>query len=276
MMQNKTKLDVPSKQVKGSKQSSLKTSKSLKLANVSNSSKAKHADKSLRIIILIPAFNEAKVIGDVIQKIKKHGYPNIVVIDDKSTDETAAVAKSAGAKVITHKVNLGAGGATRTGLEYAKTHKFDYAVTLDADGQHDPAEIKKLLEVAPHYDVVIGSRMIKPKGMPFPRLILNFGGSVFTWILYGVYVKDSQSGFKVFNKNALHKIKIIMTRFEFCSELLYRIRKAKLSFVEVPIRTIYTEYSLSKGQHALNALKMIWRMIIWRFRLRSLEKQEQK
>jgi UDP-N-acetylglucosamine---dolichyl-phosphate N-acetylglucosaminyltransferase len=228
------------------------------------------------VLIIIPAYNEAKVVADVISKTRACGYQNILVIDDKSTDKTAQVAKKAGAKVITHKVNLGAGGATRTGLDYAKTHKFAYVVTLDADGQHDPNDIKRLLEVAPNYDVVIGSRMIRPKGMPFPRLVLNIGGSIFTWLLYGIYVKDSQSGFKVFNKKAISTIKIVMTRFEFCSELLYRIRKAKLKFTEVPIRTIYTEYSLSKGQHALNALKMLWRMIIWRFRLRTLEREQQK
>lgn len=219
------------------------------------------------VIIIIPAYNESTVIADVVSRVKKEGYENVVVIDDCSTDNTAQEAKKAGAKVITHKLNQGAGGATRTGLQYAMKQKVDYAITLDADGQHDPKDIPKLVNAAKKYDVVIGSRMIKSKGMPLRRKVLNTGGSILTFLLYGLYVRDSQSGFKLFTKKALPHIKITQNRFEFCSEIIYRIKKGKLSYTEVPIKTIYTPYSLSKGQHTFNALFMLKRMIWTRFRL---------
>lgn len=213
------------------------------------------------ILIVIPAYNEATVIAEVIKNIKKEGYTNIVVIDDCSKDTTAKEAKKAGATVISHKKNQGAGAATRTGLKYAYDENYDYAITMDADGQHDAKDIKTLVRAGEKYDVVIGSRMLNTKGMPLKRKLLNFGGSILTLLIYGLYVKDSQSGFKLFTRNALPNIRITQNGFEFCSEIIYRIRKANLSYIEVPISTIYTEYSLSKGQHGFNGIKMALRMI---------------
>src|SRR5690606_14383877 len=124
---------------------------------------------------------------------------------------------------------------------------------------HDPNEIERLLKQAPNYDVVIGSRMINSKGMPITRRIINKIGSFITFILYGIYVKDSQSGFKVFNKKAMKSIEIKFDRYEFCSEVLHEIRKKKLSYTEVPITAIYTDYSLSKGQNLGNGFKMVYK-----------------
>ncbi len=214
--------------------------------------------------IIIPAYNEATVIANVITKIKKERFKNIIVVDDCSTDNTRTIAQKNGAIVVRHVINRGAGAATKTGIEYAKTQNADYVVTIDADGQHDPSEIKSLLKQAPKYDVVIGSRMIHAEGMPFTRRIINKIGSSITFILYGIYVKDSQSGFKIFNKKAMQNIEIKFDRYEFCSEVLHEINKKKLTYVEVPIKAIYTDYSLSKGQNIANGFKMVYKMI-WRF-----------
>lgn len=213
-------------------------------------------------LIILPAYNEEKVIANVIKGIKKEGHNKILVIDDCSSDKTGIIASKEGAIVLRHIINRGAGAATYTGLTYAKENKYDYAIVLDSDGQHDPKDIKKLIKFANKYDVVIGSRMIKPtKDMPKIRKILNWGGSIITAIFFGTYVKDSQSGFKVYNKNAINKINIHFDRFEFCSEILGEIHRNKLSVKEVPIKVIYTQHSLSKGQSFGNGFKMLARFI---------------
>jgi len=213
------------------------------------------------VFVVIPAYNEGKVISSVLQKIKKAGFSNIIVVDDCSKDNTALLAKKQQARVVKHSLNRGAGAATKTGIDAAKELGAHYVVTIDADGQHDPAEIERLLKKAPKYDVVIGSRMINSKGMPISRKILNWGGSIITFLFYGIHVRDSQSGFKVFNRKAIENIEIKFDRFEFCSEVLHEIQKKKLTYTEVPISVIYTEYSLSKGQHISNGFRMIFRMI---------------
>ncbi len=216
------------------------------------------------VYVVIPAYNEASVIGSVIDSIKKEGFTNIIVVDDCSTDDTFAIAFKKNVTVLRHIINRGAGAATKTGLDFARTQKADFVVTIDADGQHDPTEIKRLVKKASTYDVVIGSRLINPKGMPFSRKLVNKIGSIITYILYGIYVRDSQSGFKLFTKRALEKIEIKFDRYEFCSEVLHEIKQKKLTFIEVPITPIYTEYSLSKGQHFTNGFRMVFKMI-WRF-----------
>lgn len=212
--------------------------------------------------IVIPAFNESKVIAKVISDVKKEGFKNIIVVDDCSKDNTSKVAKKSGATVARHEVNRGAGAATKTGFDLAKSLSAKFVVTIDADGQHDPKDITRLLPASEKYDVIIGSRMINPKGMPFTRKLFNRVGSLITFILYGIYVRDSQTGFKIFNKKALDKIEINFDRYEFCSEVLHEISRNKLTYKEIPIKVIYTEYSLSKGQNFSNGIRMVFKMIM--------------
>jgi len=217
----------------------------------------------MKTLIIIPAYNEGTRITKVLTKLKKQGYEDVVVIDDGSKDNTSKVSKKAGVKVLRHVVNLGAGAATKTGLAYARINNYDYAVLIDADGQHAPEEVSKLLKQAPKYDVVIGSRLIgtETKNMPLIRRFLNKGGSIVTKILFGLYVRDSQSGFKVLNKKAINKIKLTFNGFEFCSEIIGEIKRNKLSFKEIPIKVIYTEESLAKGQTFFNGIKMIIKIL---------------
>lgn len=215
-----------------------------------------------KTLIALPAFNEEKVIEKVINDIKKEGYEEILVVDDSSKDNTSKKALNSGAKVLTHPVNRGAGGATATAIEYAKRNKYDYLVLMDSDGQHSPKDIKKLLRESKNHDVIIGSRMINSKGMPLSRRILNSGGSMITWALFGLYVKDSQSGFKILNRKAIEMINITYDRYEFCSEIIGEIYSKKLKHKEVPIKVIYTDHSIAKGQSFMNGIKMILRFIL--------------
>jgi glycosyltransferase involved in cell wall biosynthesis len=222
----------------------------------------------MHLVIIIPAYNEAKVIGTVINglpKTLKHITKiTPLVIDDHSNDGTRPVAKAHGARCIRHSINLGAGGATITGLEAARRYNADIAVTMDADGQHDPKDIAKIIKpiINKEVEVVIGSRLkIPSREMPpykrFGNWLLNF----VTFIFFGIWVSDSQSGFKAFSRHALDSIKLSSNGYEFCSEIIGEIRDKKLTYAEVPIHVIYTEYSKSKGQPALNAINIFFGLL---------------
>ncbi|MGE0792839.1 MAG: glycosyltransferase family 2 protein [Candidatus Woesearchaeota archaeon] len=221
-----------------------------------------------KVCIVLPAYNEGKVIYKVLKEIQNEGYNNLFVINDCSKDDTEKQAKKSGAKVISHEKNKGVGAATKTGIEFVKKLNFDYFVLMDSDGQHSPKDLHKLLNYAPKYDVIIGSRLINMKGMPLHRKIFNIIGSFVTWIFFGMYVRDSQSGFKVFNKKAINKINLSYDGFEFCSEMIGEIHKNKLSFREVPIRVIYSNHSMKKGhgQNLANGIQMVWRFLKRKFK----------
>jgi glycosyltransferase involved in cell wall biosynthesis len=220
--------------------------------------------KRQKVAIILPTLNEAKVIGSVIQSIHKIFATSpysfeIVVINDGSTDDTSATARAAGATVIDHILNQGAGAATSTGLCYAKKHSFDLAVTMDADGQHDPHDALRCIDQAfkTHADLLIGSRLVDTKGMSRVKVIGNRGLSIITWLLFGVNVTDSQSGLRVFSRHALDVLEWKSTRYEFCSEMLWRAKQAKLAIHECPIKAIYTEHSTAKGQNNWNAVNIV-------------------
>lgn len=222
----------------------------------------------MHLVIVIPAYNEAKVIGSVLdnlpKQLKKVTKITPLVINDNSTDNTAAVARAHGARCVTHNMNLGAGGATLTGFEAAKKMGADLVVTLDADGQHSPDDIADVIRPITHrgYDVVIGSRLLRPsKQMPAYRRFGNWVLNGVTFLFFGIWVTDSQSGFKAFSRQALDKIELSTVGYEFCSEIIGEIKRLKLRYKEVPITTIYTDYSKMKGQSALNALNIIFGLL---------------
>lgn len=218
-----------------------------------------------QVCVIVPAYNEATVIKDVVARAKKtfgrsHLYKiDIVLIDDGSKDATATEAQKAGAVVIRHLLNSGAGSATLTGLSYAMRNDYDYAATMDADGQHAPADIirglDKLLEL--QSDLLIGSRLIDNRGMSRVKVIGNKGLSLITLLLFGINSTDSQSGLRLFSRNALEKLKWQTNGYEFCSEMLWRANQLHLKIDEFPIQAIYTEYSKSKGQNNWNAINII-------------------
>lgn len=224
----------------------------------------------MRVAIIIPAYNEGPVIKGVVDSVNevfsksKYAY-EVVVIDDKSTDDTAKKAKKA--TVISHVLNQGAGGATSTGLSYAERHDFDWAVTMDADGQHNPNDALECLRRAidGNSDLLIGSRLMDKKGMSRVKLLGNRGLSVITWLLFGVNVTDSQSGLRVFSRKALNTLEWKSTSYDFCSEMIWRAKQSKLKIGEHPIRAIYTDYSMSKGQNNWNAVNIVKTLLYRKF-----------
>ncbi len=217
-----------------------------------------------KVIILIPAFNEDPVIAEVITDIKKKGYNQILVVDDGSLDHTYRTAKETGVVVVRHFLNRGKGAAVKTGLEAAKIMNADVVVTIDADGQHNPGEIKIFLQqLKKGYDIVLGSRSFESKNMPLFNRLANKFGNLFTWLIYGLWVNDSQSGFRAFSKKALHTLNTSSDRYDYDSEVIQQISYHKLSFTEVPISVKYTQYSRNKKtkQSFLNGIKTVFSLL---------------
>ena len=213
----------------------------------------------MNLLIGIPAYNEASVIGKVLKsipgQIKGIKSIDILVVDDGSSDDTSMIAEKAGARVISHLLNRGLGGALKTILAYTRGQDYDILVTFDADGQHDGGDIPALVRplLLKKKDVVIGSRWHKGQKKPTSRLLINKLANLLTFLLYGVKTTDSQSGLRAFGKRAINSISIQTDGMEVSSEIFKEINRHNLQFVEVPIKVIYTDYSKTKGQKLTNA-----------------------
>lgn len=192
----------------------------------------------------MPAYNEERVIGEVLDALKREGWKNIIVVNDGSTDRTAAIAKSKGAIVVSHERNRGLGAAIRTGLAKAKELGASCAVTFDADGQHDPQAIRQLLKPLGDADLVIGVR--QHIGIPLHKRFGNFILNLITCLFCGV-LTDSQSGSRAFNRRALEAIRIRSDRYEVSSEIIIQAKKRGLRLAYVPVKCFYTSYSKARG-----------------------------
>lgn len=221
-----------------------------------------------RVCVIIPAYNESRVIADVVRQAKKAFSAakqfaiDVVVVNDGSKDSTAEEARKGGAIVIDHILNSGAGGATLTGLSYARQNGYELAATMDADGQHAPEDvlggIKKSDETG--VDLLIGSRLINTEGMSKTKVIGNKGLSFITRVLFGINVTDSQSGLRIYSTSALNNLTWKSAGYEFCSEMIWRAKQAHMTVLEYPIQAIYTDYSRSKGQNNWNAVNIVKRL----------------
>ncbi len=215
--------------------------------------------------IVIPAYNEETVIESVIAEVRRAGYENILVVDDGSKDATFEVAQKTGVKVLKHRLNRGKGAATKTGIEATKLFDADIIVTMDGDGQHNPSDIDRLMVPIQNKkaDVVLGTRLKNPKGMPWYKIVHNMIGNAIVWYLYGLWVSDSQSGFRAYSRYAAEHIDTKTDRYEYDSEVIREIYKHKLKYREIPIEVRYTEYSMGKlqKQSFLTGIKTFFRMV---------------
>jgi len=217
--------------------------------------------------IVIAAFNEQSSVGNVVKSLRKINYDYIVVVDDGSKDDTAAVAKAAGARIVQHCINRGQGAALQTGIDYAVNRDAEFIVTFDADGQHRVEDIPKMLKpVQEGYDISLGSRFLEDgSNVPFIRQVFLKGGAFLMWLFYGVKLTDSHNGFRVFSRKAASKVRIECDRMEHASEIIDKIGKAGLKFKEVPVMIKYTEYSKAHGQSTWNAFRILYKMIVNKF-----------
>ncbi|MHA7646524.1 glycosyltransferase family 2 protein [Nitrosopumilus sp. S4] len=194
-------------------------------------------------LVCIPAYNEESHIEDLVNQAKNH-VDKVVVCDDGSTDNTASLAKKAGATVISHKTNQGYGSAIISLFEYARNSNAQIMITLDGDGQHDPQQIPLLLNTLTDHnvDVVIGSRFLnnntqapgyRKRGIKIITSAANYGADL--------KVSDSQSGFRAYSKNAIDAIHPTEEGMSVSTEILLKISNKGLSLAEVPITISYGE-----------------------------------
>jgi glycosyltransferase involved in cell wall biosynthesis len=218
------------------------------------------------VFFVIPAFNEASSVGNVVQQVRQL-YPRVVVVDDGSTDETASEALRAGATVLVHIINRGQGAALKTGIDYALLSGADAIVTFDSDGQHRVEDVEALLKpvLSGESDVALGSRFLKGDAeIPFARRLTLKLGVLFTRVISGIKVTDTHNGFRVLSRRAAEQIRIRQDRMAHASEILDEIARLKLRYVEVPTLILYTEYSMKKGQKSSAALTIVKDFLIGR------------
>ncbi len=211
------------------------------------------------ILVILPAYNEELSIGNMVLRARQHA-DHIIVVDDGSTDHTSEVAKLAGAEIIRHTFNKGKGAALKTGFEEASRIGAKVIVTMDADGQHDPEEISKLIGpiIAGQADVVNGSRYLNGNGgnTPFYRRIGQNVLDKATNLNSGLNITDTQSGFRAFAKHALPTFKFKQSGFGIESEMLMEAANAGLKIKELGIEVRYgvncsTENPVSHGVSVL-------------------------
>lgn len=216
--------------------------------------------------ILVPAFNERPVIGNVVRELLAI-YPNVVVIDDGSVDDSFHELEQEGVTVLRHAVNLGQGAALRTGMDFALSRGAEFLVTFDGDGQHRVPDIEKLLKalVETDADIALGSRFLEePQGIPVGRWLLLRGAVTFTRLASGIRLTDAHNGLRAMRSEAARQLDITQRRMAHASEILHGIVKHDLSYVEVPVQVTYTARSRSKGQGSLDALNILFDLFIQR------------
>ncbi|MFX1565937.1 MAG: glycosyltransferase family 2 protein [Promethearchaeota archaeon] len=194
----------------------------------------------MRTCCIIPAFQESRAIKQVVDLSQRY-CPNIIVIDDGSTDNTQQIAEKAGATVLRHSQNRGKGAALRTGFNHALQMGYDIIITLDGDLQHNPHSIPRFIsKIHEGYDVVVGSRYAtRSEEMPFARKLSNLITTQALRVFFKLPVTDSQSGYRAFRKKVLEVVHVRDDGFAAETEILIDAQRAGFAITEVPIATNY-------------------------------------
>ena len=217
-----------------------------------------------RVLVIIPAFNEGKIIEDVISSVLSIGY-SLVVVDDGSRDDTYSRIAKYPCFTLRHIINLGQGAALQTGFDFGLNQtKWDVFVTFDADGQHRVEDIEVMIKpiLDNQVDVVLGSRFlgVDPENIPKSRRFFLKMATLLTRIIARIKVTDTHNGFRAFSRQALSQIDLMHNDMTHASEILSIIHDKNFNYVEVPVKIIYSKYSLAKGQTLLNGINILWDM----------------
>jgi glycosyltransferase involved in cell wall biosynthesis len=215
--------------------------------------------------IVIPLFNEATVIGSVIADLRAE-FTHVVCVDDGSTDDSAAVAEAAGARVIRHPHNLGQGAALQTGISYAREQAgAQYLVTFDADGQHRVVDAIAMIDLARADDaaIIFGSRFLDDRTKPglLKKIVLKTAVAV-TNLTTGLTLTDAHNGLRVLRVDAARAVNLKQDRMAHASEIVVQLGASKLPWREFAVEVLYTDYSKAKGQSLFNSINILVDLII--------------
>jgi glycosyltransferase involved in cell wall biosynthesis len=219
-----------------------------------------------RIFVIIPAFNEKKVIRRVVGEIMPQGHHIIVVDDGSGEDIYSEIKDLENVQYIRHKANMGQGAALQTGIELALARGADYIVTFDADGQHRSTDIPVMIEPLTNdeADIVLASRFLV-KGShnaSFLRKLLLQVGRWVNFLFTGLYLSDAHNGFRALNRVAALSIHITENRMAHATEIIAQIKRNKLRYKEVPSIVLYTDYSRSKGQTGIQSIRIFFDLVL--------------
>jgi glycosyltransferase involved in cell wall biosynthesis len=215
--------------------------------------------------LIIPLYNEATVVRDVIAEAQRT-FPNIVCVDDGSSDDSVAEALAGGAVVLRHPINLGQGAALQTGIEFARSQPgAEYFVTFDSDGQHQVADALAMvqrLRTEP-YDIIVGSRFLdgRTNASALKKLVLRLA-VMFERLSTGVRLTDAHNGLRAFNRHTAQVLNIRQNRMAHASEIVAQIGERKLRYAEQPVHIVYTDYSRGKGQSLWNSVNILSELFI--------------
>jgi len=217
------------------------------------------------IIAIIPAFNEQNTVEKVILETKKY-VNKVILVDDGSNDNTYINAKKYADVVVRHSINMGKGTALKTGFQLAYEYKPEIIITIDADGQHNPTDIKKLIDALKlqNADIAIGNRYLNESA----PIIFKFGNwfikKTFS-LLFGANIVDTQSGLRAHLAEKFNTVFWESEDYAVETEILINSLKKGLKVVEVPIKTIYEEsHKGKKGTTVFDGIKIFIKMLIWR------------
>ena len=217
-----------------------------------------------RTWLVVPLYNEATVIADVVASARDT-FPHIVCVDDGSSDDSAALADRAGATVVQHPINLGQGAALQTGFDWVLTYTdAAWVVTFDADGQHRVSDALRMVERAEREDLgfVLGSRFLGDSHQAgwLKRLVLHTAAHV-TRLQTGMRTTDAHNGLRVIRRDALSRIRLTQNRMAHASEIIHELATTGLPWAEESVMIDYTDYSRSKGQSLLNGINILTELI---------------
>ena len=210
-----------------------------------------------KICVLIPSYNEAKTIGRVIKEVRAQGL-SVYVVDDGSSDNTAAIAESEGAVVLKNKKNMGKGASLREGFKHILKKDFDEVLVMDGDNQHEAASIPAFIKEMDRSgaDIVIGNRMLNTGSMPYIRKKTNHFMSYVISKISGQDIPDTQCGYRLIKRKVLDAITLESSKFEIESELIIKASRKGFKISSVPISAVY-EDERSKINPILDTLRFM-------------------
>ncbi len=214
--------------------------------------------------VVIAAYNEGERLGVTLRGLLPFAR-NVVVVDDGSRDDTAAIAGRFPVWVLKHPLNRGQGAALQTGLDFALAKGAEILVTFDADNQHDANDLPAVIApvLAGTAEVALGSRFLgRVENIPTSRKLILKAGVLFTRFVSRIAVTDTHNGFRAFSRSAAERIRITQDRMAHASEILDEIRAQGLRYVEVPVTVRYSAATLAKGQSSWNAVRVAWQFLI--------------